>query len=181
MFYESGTSSLSQAAGFCLLLHNTCRNKRNTAKGRDATENHVLIENLIQEERFDRQDRFCETRETCSWYTTETRNSQMPRGQSRGRALQSKYDLNIFSCLAQKPPSQTSGDLAVIKANQHKIKTKLKGHISFVPTSNIIATFFIDCQYVQNGWVWQSVTFQLEGQCHRQWYPVWRACTHRAS
>lgn len=68
MFYESGTSSLSQAAGFCLLLHNTCRNKRNTAKeeGRDVTENHVLIENLIQEESLDRQDRFCETTETCS-------------------------------------------------------------------------------------------------------------------
>lgn len=53
MFYESGTSSLSQAAGFCLLLHNTCRNNNQKEKKRlggseDVTKNPVWIENFIQ-------------------------------------------------------------------------------------------------------------------------------------
>lgn len=44
--------------------------------------------------------------------------------------------------------------------------------------SNIMsanATWLTDCRYAQNGWEGYSVTFQLEGQCHRQWCPL--TCT----
>lgn len=182
MFYESGTSSHSKAAGFCLLLHDTCRNKRNTERKRERCKRKSHHNrNFIQEESFHRQDRFCETRGTCSSYTTERHLDVKPRGQSRGSALWSKEGLNICSCLAQELPFWTSGDLMLIKANQHAIETKCKGQILSVPTHFTMGECLIDCQYLQNGWEWYSVTFQLEGQCHRQRYPLWRAWTHSAS
>jgi len=93
MFYESGTSSHSEAAGFRLLLHDTCKKikKKHIKEGKkDIKTKHTNIhhsQNFNQEESFHRQEAFCETRGACSSFTSERHDIL---GQKASRAEQSR-------------------------------------------------------------------------------------------
>lgn len=131
MFYESGTSSHSQAASFCLLLHDTCRNKRSTERKRERCKRKSYLNLELHSRREPPQTRqiLWNRRNMLLIHNTEIWHTWKPGRQSWGRTLRSKEDLNICSCLAKALLLYRSGDLMVIKANQLVSNTKWNGEI----------------------------------------------------
>lgn len=106
MFYESGTSSHSEAAGFCLSLHDTCRDKRNTERRRESDEkgNHIIIRTSFRKRASTGKTDFVKPKEHAhhSQQRDTTHSDAKPAGQSRGSALWSEEAKIICSCLAQE-------------------------------------------------------------------------------